>query len=962
MDRILDLDRNPRLAEDVSHDYTDKYALANSMTNTAIISQMNVLHRIGLSNDVLQKIDSTKATTLRFHAFDSCQFVKEQVVDVPVPTTFETTEETKTTGTFFGSTKKSTVHQIVNRVKEFHWNVEVKWEISVYSGTDIDERIVLDSRTASTTLIVQSEQKAPLPERREHKPIDVSLTWLLQQIDKDNSFVHFTIDTQNKETKTPRRNKQVEGALDFFVHLSNWAKGVNRHFVCLYTNDIVHKHNPAIPSPFNTIVGNSQELSKLDANVFIPIIPLMEDTEDGEGEEQENQTTEHPISQSASAVPAATTDRNDRSKGRVLSSSDMVLLLNAQTQNLDKVLESLQKGYPDRQSNYLISVTEAKIYVLFLHLSKLVLAHQRSIEYIEKMLEDQLVAAIGKRVTSADLDQFVRYHNAKMLSPAPKPFCHSIRRPNHYPEGILSIESDKALKDRVEPIETHVREVDGLSSLKFPLNAATTLELTGKTYLHGWLNHRFCSAHSNFQLIGRARQFSSFMLVVGTMVGPDRMQPKDAIILQNKDEIKIPLLLTEIPTAKEFKDAIESLSPEQQRFAKAYRSMQLESSVLGVCVIQIKPQLEDLLGLPHDALTKEMQLTQDLMELFVEYQVPSDMLSYDGENEEATTKDMVDNVKEHVKAVLDVIQEAKKKQLKDQEMKTDMAVEKKFAALPAFQGSAAANYDSFRTGSRRLKPSFKPRSDAIAFGSVGSAAGSPFGGYGSAAISFPPGGGDLSSPGTSSPGAVDMSLIMASNIAEDSAFDSSNEIEEEAGDFPDFPEDAPTPGRSGDTTTSKTCTLNFTAIPKLLDEAIEKYDVDSALRSTTIKTSDNWVRERQENLLTKAKVNTFCSADIKSEKNKAFDLLDALSRSGSLPVPYSELHVIVCVTHCFEKNVMETVIQDNVNPIEKLEWSTLLLASTVHGVPAKALISNSSDRLRLNASFPALLQCDAAES
>jgi hypothetical protein len=44
---------------------------------------------------------------------------------------------------------------------------------------------------------------------------------------------------------------------------------------------------------------------------------------------------------------------------------------------------------------------------------------------------------------------------------------------------------------------------------------------------------------------------------------------------QNKDELKIPLLLETIPTPKEFKSAISSLSPEQQRFCKAFRSMQL---------------------------------------------------------------------------------------------------------------------------------------------------------------------------------------------------------------------------------------------------------------------------------------------------------------------------------------------------------------------------------------------------
>ena len=90
------------------------------------------------------------------------------------------------------------------------------------------------------------------------------------------------------------------------------------------------------------------------------------------------------------------------------------------------------------------------------------------------------------------------------------------------------------------------------------------------------------------------------------------------------------MLLEELPTAKEFRDAVKSLSLEQQSFARAFRKMQLASSVFGVCIIQMKPQLEAMLGLPPDSLAKEMKLTQDLTELFVEYQVPSDMLSYNG--------------------------------------------------------------------------------------------------------------------------------------------------------------------------------------------------------------------------------------------------------------------------------------------------------------------------------------------
>ena len=96
-------------------------------------------------------------------------------------------------------------------------------------------------------------------------------------------------------------------------------------------------------------------------------------------------------------------------------------------------------------------------------------------------------------------------------------------------------------------------------------------------------------------------------------------QPEHALIIQNKDELKIPLILETIPAPQEFRDAIESLSPEQQAFCKAYRKMQLAGSLFAVAVVQIKPQLERLLNLPHDALTKEVKMCQDLMSLFIEY-------------------------------------------------------------------------------------------------------------------------------------------------------------------------------------------------------------------------------------------------------------------------------------------------------------------------------------------------------
>ena len=155
---------------------------------------------------------------------------------------------------------------------------------------------------------------------------------------------------------------------------------------------------------------------------------------------------------------------------------------------------------------------------------------------------------------------------------------------------------------------------------------------------------------------------------------------------------------------------------------------------------------------------------------------------------------------------------------------------------------------------------------------------------------------------------------------------------------------------------------DLTCIPKMLDVSMDLYDTDNALRSTIIKAGQEWTRRRQENLLTKMESSTLDTDNIQTEKNMAFDLLDALSRSGSLPIACSELHVIVSVTHCFDNDVIGTVVQDNINPIEKLEKSTLLVASTIYGVPTRELISDASQLHRLTASFPELMNSFSSET
>ena len=137
---------------------------------------------------------------------------------------------------------------------------------------------------------------------------------------------------------------------------------------------------------------------------------------------------------------------------------------------------------------------------------------------------------------------------------------------------------------------------------------------------------------------------------------------------------------------------------------------------------------------------------------------------------------------------------------------------------------------------------------------------------------------------------------------------------------------------------SWTATEDFTLIPKVLDTKLLEEN-DGALKSTIVKAGENWYRTRQENLLLQSEKESLATDTREKEKNQAMDLLTALSRSGSLPIESSELHVIIALTHCCEQDVMNTVYNVNINPIEKVESSLMMLGSTIHDVPEQNLLA-----------------------
>jgi hypothetical protein len=410
------------------------------------------------------------------------------------------------------------------------------------------------------------------------------------------------------------------------------------------------------------------------------------------------------------------------------------------------------------------------------------------------------------------------------------------------------------------------------------------------------------------------------------MGGSNTFIPKDAIILQNKDEVLIPLLTKVLPSAKEFKDSIASLSTEQRAFAEAYRKMQLESSVFGVCIIQIKPQLERLLNLPEGALTKEIQLTQDLMSLFVDHQIPSDLLSFDEPSDEGTS-DKVKKVTEYATAVMDVIAKAKEKQVEEENQKAKLRERMKVGE----ENQKAQMGERIKVGEQQTRTASTSASRTIYMD------------YSTSSFSGESGSKGGRSSATEAPRRRMQAQELAFDEMDEAALlEVNDKAEGRDGSYHD--------GKSYESFTQLTHQSDdFTLIPTMLDAKFEQYDEDGALKSTIIKAGQDWTRSRQENLLVVSQKTKLDSDTVASERNRAMDLLTAISRSGSLSIESSELHVIVAVSHCFEKQIMETIIKDNINPIEKMERSMMMIASVIHDVAEGDLLCAEKKKDKLKA-------------
>eukprot|EP01032_Pedospumella_encystans_P023997 gene23997-27153_t len=328
-------------ADQVAHQYADKFLLADTITNTMCASLVHCFSVLGLDLEQLKKLKSwgaEKTVTLDFRFTRKTTLLREQERDVEKPTRLR--KSSKKSGT-------STI-SVITKVKEYVFLEEQTHQLVAFTGVgdNAAEFIVVWDHAGSTECI--STDKSEEEASSDH--LDTDLSWLLGVLSADDNAMDFSIDRSDAACFTPVENRDIKAAAYFGRKLREFAV------------QVFH-----VLGDWRDVQGSEATTTHSPPFAFNPVAPLFEAAD-------EHGTT--PIS------------------FEVISG-----LLNEYQRQLVQVWAEVGAALP---SPALFGRDEAKLEAVMDLIDELSHSYLLSIDFLENMIRKQLVAAIGKTVSAQD--------------------------------------------------------------------------------------------------------------------------------------------------------------------------------------------------------------------------------------------------------------------------------------------------------------------------------------------------------------------------------------------------------------------------------------------------------------------------------------------------------------------------------------------------------------------------------
>ena len=529
--RVLGANRALAPPAGVQHAYVDKFALVEAELGAAVVGIIASLSELGLSAAGLRTLVEWAAggaeVSLRFSADLISSYAREEsrnVVDVFSVTT------RKATG-FVGSVGAALVGDSTTRVTrtvtEHVWAVAAEWRVEAVRGTGRGERDVM--RLAARAM-GRGEHRTASKEVRPAARIDAAaeapVTWLLLALDgaAPGLPARVVIDRSEATCKTPRRNPTAAAALACF-------DGLDRVFgaaAAFLQGDLAAAARAAAPE-------TPPDLGSAHAGgLMVPAVLFDEEPQALEAERSAAVTAAAELPAEPAASLALPTPPPFSAEGAPPPSPVLdlralnALLAEARVALRERLGEAARRAGGSGTA-LMLGGDEAAALVCAAY-ARRVTAHARDgLDYVEAMLRDQLVAAVGRVVGPADFDAYMRFHARRLFRPAyePRPLCFAVRRSaDHSPEGLIRIDAAPVGDAPAEPIFTVSAELPAspMRRMHFALSAETRVEFGGPVHLHAWLSTRFAGGAAlqgaplpprTLSLVAAARQFSSFILLVG---------------------------------------------------------------------------------------------------------------------------------------------------------------------------------------------------------------------------------------------------------------------------------------------------------------------------------------------------------------------------------------------------------------------------------------------------------------